>query len=425
MGTDRKLFDQGTVQFFEATANGVNKATVQAPATLAADYTLTLPVDDGGANEFLKTDGSGVLSWGTSTATLDSAYDNGSTITADAGQVEINGNGNVGLFLNQDSDHAALSVDSEATGSPLLLLAAINGNSRGDIALGTARTGDPSSPSEGDIWYNSTDKNLYVRTDAASIDLTQQNTDTQNDLDGAYTDGQSITVDSGAIAISGSATSLMDLTQSGDFAGATITKTGVGAGRVLSIEDDGTGGAAFLNQDGNAIALEIDSEATGQPLLSLSAAAANSRGDITFGTARLNPASSPVESDIWYDGSEHRWEGYTGSGNYTLGGAFNMTPGPGTAIQLSSGVLTLTQSYCFVTSESGATDDLDTITAADSNTGDIIVLRPTSGDTITVKHGTGNITLSGGADRVLTPANGSSIMLQNTGGNWNEVSYTA
>jgi hypothetical protein len=33
------------------------------PAALGGDYTLTLPADDGGANEVLKTDGSGVLSW--------------------------------------------------------------------------------------------------------------------------------------------------------------------------------------------------------------------------------------------------------------------------------------------------------------------------------------------------------------------------
>lgn len=45
--------------------NGTNKVTIKAPATLAADYTLTLPVDDGTANQVLQTDGSGVLSWAT------------------------------------------------------------------------------------------------------------------------------------------------------------------------------------------------------------------------------------------------------------------------------------------------------------------------------------------------------------------------
>jgi hypothetical protein len=41
---------------------GTNKITIIAP-TLAGDYTLTLPEDNGGANQFLQTDGNGVLTW--------------------------------------------------------------------------------------------------------------------------------------------------------------------------------------------------------------------------------------------------------------------------------------------------------------------------------------------------------------------------
>lgn len=40
-----------------------NYALVKAPASLSANYTLTLPVNDGSANEALTTDGSGNLSW--------------------------------------------------------------------------------------------------------------------------------------------------------------------------------------------------------------------------------------------------------------------------------------------------------------------------------------------------------------------------
>jgi hypothetical protein len=36
---------------------------IKAPAALAADYTLTLPADDGASGEVLSTNGSGVLSW--------------------------------------------------------------------------------------------------------------------------------------------------------------------------------------------------------------------------------------------------------------------------------------------------------------------------------------------------------------------------
>ena len=51
------------ILFYEGSANGTNKINIKSPAALAADYTLTLPADDGDADEVLKTDGSGVLSW--------------------------------------------------------------------------------------------------------------------------------------------------------------------------------------------------------------------------------------------------------------------------------------------------------------------------------------------------------------------------
>lgn len=51
-------------------------AAIRAPATLAADYILTLPPDDGDAGQFLQTDGSGILSWaGAATTALDNLAD--------------------------------------------------------------------------------------------------------------------------------------------------------------------------------------------------------------------------------------------------------------------------------------------------------------------------------------------------------------
>jgi len=55
----------GLLELHEARDNGTNSAKIQAPANLAADYTLTTPPDDGEANGKLMTDGSGVLSWQT------------------------------------------------------------------------------------------------------------------------------------------------------------------------------------------------------------------------------------------------------------------------------------------------------------------------------------------------------------------------
>lgn len=52
---------QGEARF--ADSDSSNYAALRAPATISSNYTLTLPVDDGNANEVLRTDGSGNLSW--------------------------------------------------------------------------------------------------------------------------------------------------------------------------------------------------------------------------------------------------------------------------------------------------------------------------------------------------------------------------
>lgn len=57
-----------TSLILEETGAGTDTITIQAPASIAASYTLTLPVDDGTPDQYLKTDGSGVLSWQTVSA---------------------------------------------------------------------------------------------------------------------------------------------------------------------------------------------------------------------------------------------------------------------------------------------------------------------------------------------------------------------
>ncbi len=63
--------NQKDLRFGEADSNGANYVAFQAPASIASNVTWTLPAADGSANQFLKTDGSGALTWGTD-ATTDS-----------------------------------------------------------------------------------------------------------------------------------------------------------------------------------------------------------------------------------------------------------------------------------------------------------------------------------------------------------------
>jgi hypothetical protein len=59
----------GVLRLGEATNNGTNYVGIQAPATLAANTTYTLPSADGTSGQLLSTNGSGTLSWATRKAT--------------------------------------------------------------------------------------------------------------------------------------------------------------------------------------------------------------------------------------------------------------------------------------------------------------------------------------------------------------------
>ena len=67
--------------FVNSSDNG-NGVTVTAPASLAANYTLTLPPNDGTSGQVLTTDGSGVTTWTTNGA---------GTVTSVAGAGTVNG----------------------------------------------------------------------------------------------------------------------------------------------------------------------------------------------------------------------------------------------------------------------------------------------------------------------------------------------
>jgi len=60
---DVTLGNQSDLRFGEATANGANYVGFQAPASIAADLTWTLPAADGTVGQVLSTNGTGTLGW--------------------------------------------------------------------------------------------------------------------------------------------------------------------------------------------------------------------------------------------------------------------------------------------------------------------------------------------------------------------------
>ena len=126
--------NQGDVRFYEGAASGSNYIAIQAPATLAADYTFTLPSNDGDASQFLQTDGSGGLSWQTvdTTLTLD-----GSSGTTDISllnkEFAVLGSLGVTTAVTSNTTHGILTVstpqDLRTSASPTFAgLSSLTGN---------------------------------------------------------------------------------------------------------------------------------------------------------------------------------------------------------------------------------------------------------------------------------------------------------
>jgi hypothetical protein len=70
-------------------------------------------------------------------------------------------------------------------------------------------------------------------------------------------------------------------------------------------------------------------------------------------------------------------------------------------LTISAGAVTYTQTTHFIAAESGTADDLDTISVSTSDSYRLAI-QADSGDTITVKNGTGNIVTNDGADFTLS-----------------------
>lgn len=96
-------------------------------------------------------------------------------------------------------------------------------------------------------------------------------------------------------------------------------------------------------------------------------------------------------------------------------------------ITIVSGVLTATQSEIIVDAEgAGTTDDLVTINIDStlimpSGYTEVLLLKAKAADTITVKHGTGNIFLASAADFSLTGEKTLMLVRISSAANWNDI----
>ena len=108
----------GGIKLNEGTSNGSDSVTIKAPNNLAASYTLTLPADDGTPGQFLKSDGSGNLSFDT----IYSSF----TITGDTGTDTFNTNetldfqGNTQVVTAVTNNQVSFSIGAGSIGTTQL-----------------------------------------------------------------------------------------------------------------------------------------------------------------------------------------------------------------------------------------------------------------------------------------------------------------
>ena len=124
-------------------SSGGEYVAIQAPATLAGNYTLTLPADDGDANEFLQTNGSGVLSWQEGTG----AYTSWSVITSATNplvaKAQYISNGSSALTHTLPSGSAGDTIIISNSGSAAVTLARTSSQKIDSVAEdGTLNAGD-------------------------------------------------------------------------------------------------------------------------------------------------------------------------------------------------------------------------------------------------------------------------------------------
>jgi hypothetical protein len=195
-------------------SDGTDSITIQSPATIGTSYSLTLPADQGGANTFLKNNGSGVFSWSTVAGGVVDIGDLGDvTITAAATGEYLRYSS--GAWVDSPLLITDLSVTSEARGDVIVR------DASGFVRLGVGGSGQVLSSDGTDVVWSSSAAGLAFTT---------------------------ITPSSGASVVADSATDTLTLT-----GGTGITVTGTAATDTLEITsaDGGINHNSLLNYDAN------------------------------------------------------------------------------------------------------------------------------------------------------------------------------
>lgn len=180
----------------EETGAGTDTITIQAPASIAASYTLTLPIDDGASGEVLSTNGSGVLSWvsaggvPTTITVANEATDTSCFIaffTAATGDLGPKTNANLTFNSNTGVLTAGQAIAGSITGNAATVTVAdAGGDTTTFVLLGTDATGSLTPATDAGLTFNATTNVLTasggfsgnITGNAATVTFANEATDT-------------------------------------------------------------------------------------------------------------------------------------------------------------------------------------------------------------------------------------------------------
>lgn len=191
----------GFARFYEDTDDGSNYVTVQAQG-ITANYTLTLPTDDGDNGEALLTNGTGGLSWGSPSASAGGSdtqvqfNSGGSTLAGDAGFIFTAATDT--LTLGEDGQDGSLVLYNELGGTDYNHTISVNANQTGAITS--------TLPSTTGTLMNNALTNTYLFVGSAGGVAT-----------GVQMSGDATLANTGAVTIANDAVTFAKLDDDGNF----------------------------------------------------------------------------------------------------------------------------------------------------------------------------------------------------------------
>jgi hypothetical protein len=371
---DARLIDATTTvgagaTFAEATNNGTNKITVKAPNTLAADYTLTLPANDGDADQYLKTDGSGVTTWAAIPSGSFTISDNQGTPNTDTFTTggTLTFAGSAGIKTTISDNQVGIAVD--ITGATALTSLA---DADEFLVYDASATANKKITAEdiGDYIYAGFSGDITV-TEAGVVSIAANSVALGTDTTGNYvatvagTANQITITGSGSedaavtVALTNDVTLVGDLTVGGNDIKAnggttSITLSGadvaVAGDLTVTGNDIKSSSATALTLDGTNVAVAGDLTVTGNDIKSSSATALT-----------LSGADVAVAGDLTVTGNDIKSSGGTtaltlSGANVTVAGNLTVS---GTTTTVNSTTLSVTDPLVFVGNDNNATDAVD------------------------------------------------------------------